>query len=106
MIFSENRYPLFGIMLELAPVAGIEPAYSPLNRRRRAPCLALTGKIGGVTGSRTPAGLLARRACAPAPTPSVITDYWNGAQGRFRAHLSAASARRFHQISFLGASGN
>ena len=25
-----------------------------------------------------------------------------GAQGRFRAHLSAASARRFHQISFLG----
>jgi hypothetical protein len=30
---------------ELAPVAGIEPAYSPLNRRRRAPCSALTGMM-------------------------------------------------------------
>src|SRR5262245_56188447 len=30
---------------ELAPVAGIEPAYSPLNRRRRAPCSALTGMV-------------------------------------------------------------
>src|ERR1700730_2971041 len=29
----------------LAPVAGIEPAYSPLNRRRRAPCSALTGMV-------------------------------------------------------------
>ena len=30
---------------DLAPVAGIEPAYSPLNRRRRAPCSALTGMV-------------------------------------------------------------
>jgi hypothetical protein len=27
---------------------------------------------------------------------------WGGAWGRFRAHLSAASTRRFHQISFPG----
>jgi hypothetical protein len=31
--------------------------------------LGFDRKNGGVTGSRTPAGLLARRACAPALTP-------------------------------------
>ena len=31
-----------------------------------------------------------------------LTPRIGGARGRFRAHLSAASTRRFHQISFPG----
>jgi hypothetical protein len=34
--------------------------------------------------------------------PSSVICRLIGAWGRFRAHLSAASARRFHQISFPG----
>ena len=37
--------------------------------------------------------------CKTGVLPLSLTAH--GAQGRFRAHLSAFSARRFHQISFL-----
>jgi hypothetical protein len=40
------------------------------------------------------------REIAPCPPYQAVPDL--GAQGRFRAHLSAASTQRFHQISFLG----
>jgi hypothetical protein len=43
-----------------------------------------------------------RRASAAARPNGMLQA---GAQGRFRAHLSASSARRFHQISFLGEVG-
>src|SRR5262245_3452036 len=42
-------------------------------------------------------GAMARRV-----RPPRMDREWGGAWGRFRAHLSAASTRRFHQISFPG----
>ena len=56
--------------------------------------------------ARTPIGLLWGSDPAPRATERwrerVQPPRIDGAWGRFRAHLSAASARRFHQISFPG----
>src|SRR5262245_35965373 len=79
---------------------------------------------GGAPRTRTELNLLAREIRGPCACPdwSCIggqtlvlpraTERWrdgsdphgwgDGAWGRFRAHLSAASTRRFHQISFPG----
>jgi hypothetical protein len=76
---------------------------------------------GGAPRTRTELNLLAREICGPCAYPDWVAlgarpcsacngamARWvrpprrHGAWGRFRAHLSAASARRFHQISFPG----
>src|SRR5687767_11433595 len=72
---------------------GLEPSSISLQGRSADP-------------ARTPIGL----PWGPDPAPRA-TERWRdgsdpheygGAWGRFRAHLSAASMRRFHQISFPG----
>ena len=79
---------------------------------------------GGAPRTRTELNLLAREIRGPCACPDWscvggqtlvlprATERWrdgsdphgwgDGAWGRFRAHLSAASTRRFHQISFPG----
>ncbi len=76
---------------------------------------------GGAPRTRAELNLLAREICGPCAYPDWVAlgarpcsacngamARWvrpprrHGAWGRFRAHLSAASARRFHQISFPG----
>ena len=78
---------------------------------------------GGAPRTRTELNLLAREIRGPCACPgfcfaqgarpscSACSERWRegsdprewgGAWGRFRAHLSAASTRRFHQISFPG----
>ena len=49
---------------------------------------------------RTRVTLPAWPACKAGLDPCPFPDI--GAQGRFRAHPSAVSAQRYHQISFLG----
>ena len=77
---------------------------------------------GGAPRTRTELNLLAREICGPCACPDWVClggqtllrvqrsdgemgltpANEHGAWGRFRAHLSAASTRRFHQISFPG----
>ena len=77
---------------------------------------------GGAPRTRTELNLLAREIRGPCACPDWVClggqtlqlrvhgamrdgsdpREWGGAWGRFRAHLSAASTRRFHQISFPG----
>src|SRR6185312_7229344 len=64
---------------------GLEPSSTSLQGRSADPARAPIGLPRGPD------------PCAPRATE------WGGAWGRFRAHLSAASTRRFHQISFPGA---
>src|SRR5262249_5727852 len=81
-------------------------------------------QFGGAPRTRTELNLLAREIRGPCACPDWVyprgpdppapraTERWreegsdpangHGAWGRFRAHLSAASTRRFHQISFPG----
>jgi hypothetical protein len=96
----------------------------PVNNR--ASCRWTIGEeFGGAPRTRTELNLLAREIRGPCACPDLGLpwgpDPWlrvhgalartgsdpakmkeGGAWGRFRAHLSAASARRYHQISFPG----
>src|SRR5262249_44130019 len=72
------------------------------SNRAQPPCkgdprtCACPGLIGHASGGQT------RSACTELWRDGSDPPEWVGAWGRFRAHLSAASARRFHQISFPG----
>jgi hypothetical protein len=91
------------------------------------PTVGRSGNSGGAPRTRTELNLLAKEIRGPCACPDLILAYpsgpdppaprdrsngekesltprmrCDGAWGRFRAHLSAASTRRFHQISFPG----
>ena len=68
-------------------------AQSPCKGNPRTLRVPRLGCLGGQT--------LAPRARSVGEKGSDPREY-GGAWGRFRAHLSASSARRFHQISFPG----
>src|SRR5438132_4716227 len=68
-----GSYPVQLDDAPMAPVPGIEPGYSLLNRQRLAPCLALTGKLVENRGNAP------RTACLQgAPEPLLVP---HGAEG-------------------------
>lgn len=77
----------------MAPIAGIEPASSPVNGRPRAPCSPDGNKVVENPGVEPGTPILQESAAA-----RCLPRAWSW----FRATLSAASARRFHQISLPG----
>jgi hypothetical protein len=79
----------------LAPIAGIEPASSPVNGRPRAPCSPDGNKFLVENPGVEPGTPILQGSTAARCLPRA----WSW----FRATLSASSARRFHQISLPGA---
>jgi hypothetical protein len=84
--------------------AGLGPCPFPSSWCPGSFCRVGNGAIFGADrGQNRGAPLPTRQVCNRRFCPPYEVTF--GAQGRFRAHLSAASAQRFHQISFLGEIG-
>jgi hypothetical protein len=82
---------------ELVEHLGLEPSSISLQGRYADPARA---PIGFALGGQTLRSACTERLARKEDLTPRMGD--SGAWGRFRAHLSAASTRRFHQISFPG----